>query len=225
MSTRLSVVIAFVIFLALTIYSFMVVRGLPDIVPTHWNAAGQIDGYGSKWGAALIMPGVMLFMLLMMIALPKISPKKFEIDTFRNTFNYIMLVVMAMEASLGVIILRMTVIGPAAKTFPMVGAMFAVLFLFFAILGNSLGKVKRNFFMGIRTPWTLASEQVWDLTHRKAARLWTIGGFLGFVLSFFGLPFWVLFTGLMAMCLFPVVQSYFIYKRLDRAGQIAGNGA
>lgn len=217
MSTRRSLAIAFLIFIALTIYSFMAVRGLPDIVPTHWNAAGQIDGYGSKWGAAMIMPGCLLFNLLLMVVLPKISPKKFEIETFRGTFNYIMLIVMCMEAAMGVVILRAT----ENQAFQMVSAIFGVMFLFFALLGNVLGKVRRNFFMGIKTPWTLASEQVWDQTHRQAARLWTIGGFVGFVLSFLGLPFWILFTGLMVMTLLPVVQSYFIYRKMDRSGTLS----
>jgi len=220
MSTRRSLVISIVIFIALSIYSYLAVRGLPDIVPTHWNAAGKIDGYGSKWGAALIMPGCLLFNILLLFVLPKISPKKFDIEPFRGTFNYIMLIVMLMEAALGVVILRAT----ANQAVQMVGAIFGVMFLFFELLGNVLGKVRRNFFMGIKTPWTLADERVWDQTHRSAARIWTIGGFIGFVLSFLGLPFWVLFTGMMAMCLFPVVQSYFIYKKLDRGGQIAGPG-
>ncbi len=221
MSTRRSLVIAFVIFIALTIYSYMAVRGLPDIVPTHWNAAGQIDGYGSKWIPALLMPGIVLFNILLMLVLPKISPKKFEIEVFRGTFNYVMLIVTCMEAALGVVILRATA-HPSIQLGA--GLVFGVMFLFFAFLGNVLGKVRRNFFMGIKTPWTLASEEVWDRTHRSAARLWTIGGCVGVILSCFGFPFWFLLTVFMAMCLFPVVQSYFIYKKLDRGGQIAGPG-
>jgi uncharacterized membrane protein len=222
MSTRRSLVISFLIFIALTIYGFMLVRGMPDIVPTHWNAAGQVDGYGSKWITPLLMPGIVLFNILMIVALPKLSPRKFEIETFRGTFNYVMLIVTGMEAALGVVIPRATA-HPSFQLGP--GLIFGVLFLFFALLGNVLGKVRRNFFMGIKTPWTLASEEVWDRTHRSAARLWTVGGFIGCVLSLFNLPFWVLLTGLMAMCLFPVVQSYFIYQKLDRGGQIAGPGA
>ena len=219
MSTRRSLVISFLIFIALTIYGFMVVRGMPDIVPTHWNSAGQVDGYGSKWITALLMPGILLFNLLLIVVLPKMSPKMFEIATFLGTFNYVMLIVTCMEAALGIVILHTT----ANQSFPIVGAMFGVMFLFFGFLGNVLGKVRRNFFMGIKTPWTLADERVWDQTHRQAARIWTIGGFVGFIVSFF-LPFWVLITGMMAMCFYPVVSSYFIYKRLDRGGQIAGPG-
>src|SRR5579885_1960045 len=104
MSTRRSLVIAFLIFIAVTIYSYLVVRGLPDIVPTHWNKDGNIDGYGSKWTVALLMPGIVLVNILLMVILPKISPRQFEIDTFRGTFNYAMLVVTCMMAAIGVVI-------------------------------------------------------------------------------------------------------------------------
>jgi uncharacterized membrane protein len=216
MSTRRTLVIAGLIFLALAIYSLIVASGLPDIVPTHWNVHNQPDQFGSKWTAVLIMPGVMAMMMLLIVALPALSPKKFEIDTFRGTFNYIMLLVMAMQAALGFTILEAT----KGHQVRMDRILLAIIFLFFGLLGNVLGKVRRNFYMGIRTPWTLADEKVWDKTHRSAAKIWTVGGVLGCVIAMIGVPFWVTFTLLIGMALVPVVQSYFFYRKMDRSGTL-----
>jgi len=220
MSTRRCLVICGLIILATAIYSAVIATRLPDIVPTHWNAAGHVDKYGSKWTTVLLMPCMMIGMTALMFLLPKISPKKFEIVPFLNTFNYIIVLVLCMFAVLHVVIAQATL----HEGFPMTRVMPAVIYLFFALLGNVLGKVKRNFWVGIRTPWTLADERVWDRTHRLAARLWTVGGIVGFLLSLFGLPFTIVFGLLMVMALYPVVQSYLIYQKLDRGGQIAGPG-
>ena len=220
MSTRRSLVICGLIILATAIYSAIIANQLPDIVPTHWNAAGQVNQYGSKWTTVILMPCMMVVLTALMYVLPLISPRKFEINPFLKTFNYIIVLILCMFAVLHVVIVQATM----HQTFPMNRVMPAVIYLFFAFLGNVLGKVQRNFWVGIRTPWTLADERVWDRTHRLAARLWTVGGIVGFLLALFGLPFWFVFGLLMLMAFIPAVQSYFIYQKLDRGGQIAGPG-
>ena len=217
MSTRRSLVIAGLITLASLIYSALMFNKLGEVVPTHWNAAGEVDQYGSKWVPLLMPPGVMVLMALLMVGLPAISPKKFEIDTFRGTFNYVMIVVLCMFAVMHVVIMQATIDG----SFPIGRVLPAVIFLFFAALGNVLGKVRRNFWMGIRTPWTLADEGVWERTHRSAARIWTVGGLLGFLFALFGLPFWAVFGLLIVMALVPVLQSFLFYKQMDRSGRLA----
>jgi uncharacterized membrane protein len=92
--------------------------------------------------------------------------------------------------------------------------------LFFAVLGNFLGKVQRNFWMGVRTPWTLASETVWIQTHRLTAWLWTGGSILLAAIAFFGAPVWVWIVGMVVMCLTPVVYSLVLYKRLEKQGKL-----
>jgi uncharacterized membrane protein len=94
---------------------------------------------------------------------------------------------------------------------PLVGGIF----LFFALMGNLLGKVRRNFWMGIRTPWTLASDAVWIATHRAAARLYTAVGLIGAVMVFLGAPLALCFVILIVGAFVPMVQSYFFYKRLE----------
>lgn len=184
---------------------------LPDVVPTHFDFRGKPDQYGSKLMGVLMGPAMVMFGILLTLALPKISPKKYEIDAFEATFGYAMILVSCLFSFISVWILR----GTAGGKLEMNGGTFMVaMFAFFALLGNVLGKVRRNFFMGIRTPWTLASEPVWDATHRVAGRLWFVGGIIGAVLCLAGLPMQWAIALLLVIAIWPCVQSYFIYRKL-----------
>ena len=88
-------------------------------------------------------------------------------------------------------------------------------FLFFALVGNLMGKIKRNFYVGIRTPWTLADERVWTQTHRLAAHRWFVCGLIGGILTLAGVPMGVMIAYFVTMALVPVVMSFVIYKRLN----------
>ncbi len=99
-------------------------------------------------------------------------------------------------------------------------ALFGGIFGFLALIGNYLSKVRRNFWMGVRTPWTLANDIVWERTHRFAAWMFTAAGIIGFVVSIAGLnPLWSLGLILVA-ALTPVIYSLVIYKQLERRGQL-----
>jgi uncharacterized membrane protein len=118
-----------------------------------------------------------------------------------------------------------------------IGSLFmGGMFLFFALMGNVMGKVKPNFFMGVRTPWTLANETVWVRTHRLAAWLWTVGGLIGLAVVAVGavvqnvidqpMPWFFipLFVGFMIMAIIPVPYSLYIYKRLEKEGKLEPAG-
>jgi uncharacterized membrane protein len=220
MTTRLSLAIGSLMTLACGLYSAYVWPMLPDRVPTHWNMQGHADAFGPKITNVVLLPMIMLVFVGLMIALPAISPEKFKIDSFRGTFNYLMLLVLGLMGSIHVMILQATLHG----TFNLERGFMVVFFLFWSLFGNVTGKIRRNFWMGVRTPWTLADERVWDQTHRSAARLWTIGGAFGVILSLISIPAWALFTYLMVICLWPAAQSYLIYQRLNRSGLEAVNG-
>jgi len=197
----------FVISLVIGVYYALI---LPGRVPTHWDIHGQADQYGGKWFAICFGPCMILFDLLLMFVLPRISPKNFEIEQFYNTFAYAMVLMSALMLYLSIMILRATQLAPIDLN----RGMMAGLFIFFALLGNVLGKVRRNFFIGVRIPWTIASEPTWDATHRLAGRLWFVGGLIGAVLALMGVPMAVSITFLLVIALYPVLASYFIYQKL-----------
>jgi len=92
--------------------------------------------------------------------------------------------------------------------------------LLFALVGNLLRKVRRNFYVGIRTPWTLANERVWDATHRFAAKTFVVAGLLGVLMAAAGLPGWPVLAVLMAGVLAPAIYSLTYYKQLERRGEL-----
>ena len=213
MKTSTALVLCCLIALFVTGYTLIVYSSLPDIIPTHWGADGKVNGWGSR-NTIFITPAITLGMALLFIALPWMSPKNFSIETFRSTYNYIMLIVTAMMGYLSIVIIYMSQHPTWNYTKPLIGGMM----LFLGLLGNSLGKVKKNFYVGIRTPWTLASDQVWVATHRLGARLMTIAGFGGAVAIWLGAPVMPIFFIFIALSLFPVIYSLFLYKRLERGG-------
>ena len=121
---------------------------LPNTVPTHWNASGKVDSYGSKLIPVLIMPIVVLLLGSLTVILPKLSPKQFEIEKFQDTYENIMIIVTGLMTYLQVVILNATA-NPKVD----IGKwLVSGILLFLAWMGNLMGKTRRNFYMGIRTP-------------------------------------------------------------------------
>lgn len=217
------------LFLALIVTAFGVVSSvvvydhredwLPEMVPTHWGIDGQPDAFTPRdklLPTLFIMPGVMVLMIGLGYALPWLSPGKFTIEPFRPTFEYIMAVVVVMFGYLHLIIVLgyMGVVDDVGKW--LIGGSLLCL----AAMGNVLGKVKRNFYVGIKTPWTLASDQVWDRTHRLGAWLFVAGGLVGSALVFLGVNPILAMSAFGVAAIVPVFYSLWLYKRLEKQGQL-----
>lgn len=151
---------------------------LPDTVPTHWNAHGEIDGWGSK-STLWIIPFVtsLLGYVLLSIA-PKIDPKG-QIKQMGAKYYQLKFIVVLFLAALGLYILYAT--QQQSMSSPKI--IFILLGVFFTALGNYLPSVKPNYFIGLRTPWTLESPTVWKKTHRFTGKLWVLGGLAVIILS------------------------------------------
>lgn len=188
---------------------------LPDQIPQHWNLKGEIDHYGSRQ-SVFMLPAVMAGVLLLFEVLPWLSPKRFEVDSFRSTYLYLMVLIVGLVAYLQALILWAAFSRPLNMTRSLMGA----LFLFLILVGNVLSKVKRNFYVGVRTPWTLASEKVWYATHRFAARAFVAAGFLGLLSVIIGTHPVVGFSILVVAALASVIYSLTYYKRLERSGEL-----
>ena len=189
---------------------------LPQTVATHWDAHGVVNGYSERWSLFLVIPGLMLGMMVLFAALPWLSPRRFEVGSFAPTSSYLMLLIVALLAYVHFVILWKATGGALDIARAILGAVS----LFVAAMGNVLGKVRRNFFIGIRTPWTLASERVWYATHRLAAKALVAAGLIGLVFAFARLPLWAWIAVLVASLTIPLVYSLVLYKRLERAGEL-----
>jgi len=195
--------------------SLAVYPQLPDRIPTHWNLQGKVDDYSGK-GSIFLMPGILVLLLGLFHILPWLSPKQFRVDSFRNTYDFLMFLVIALLSYIHFLMLWAGLSGSLDIDRALLGG----LFLFFALLGNVLGRVRRNFWIGVRTPWTLASERVWNDTHRIAGKLFVLAGILGFVATMAGASplFAVVIIGAAAIA--AVTYSLVDYKRLERSGQV-----
>jgi uncharacterized membrane protein len=193
---------------------------LPQLVPTHWNIRGEVDGYGNKAWAAFLMPGTMAGLLLLFWAIPWLSPQRFEVDTFRSTFWFVALVITCLLGYIQGLILWAGLSGSVDVT----RALLAGVLIMFALIGNVMGKMRRNFWMGVRTPWTLASERVWNDTHRLAAWLFVAAAVMGLICVVLPIPLpamsITILVLIMSAALLPVLYSLFHYKRLERRGEV-----
>lgn len=185
---------------------------LPEQVPVHWNAHGEIDRYGGR-ASVFLMPGMMAFMLALLAVLPRVSPQRFSVDAFSDTYWYCALIIEGMLGCMHGLIMA----GTLDHGFDTGRWLLAATALFLALLGNVMGKVRRNFWIGVRTPWTLANDRVWYATHRLAAKLMVGFSVLAMVAALADLR--LLAVALLAAGpLVPAVYSLLYYKRLERSG-------
>lgn len=220
--TQVYWLVALAIIAATWVASAILYPSMPAMVPTHWNIYGKVDGYGSKSWAMFLMPAVMVFFLAFFKFLPALSPKNFEVDSFRETYLYVMVATIGLFAYIHgmMLVSSWRHLAGAARGDDMGRVLVGGLFLFLGLVGNVMGKVKRNFYMGVRTPWTLASDRVWNDTHRLAAWFMVGGSLVGFLITVSGLSLAVAFTVLIVSVLIPVVYSFVHYKQLERRGAL-----
>lgn len=190
---------------------------LPSMVPLHWNSQGEINGWGPKWTLFLYGPGMIAAIVALFSVIPWLSPKKFAVDSFRATYLYIMVAVVAMLAYVHLLVLA----SALGISFDVSRAVEGGVCLLIALLGNVMGKVRRNFFVGVRTPWTIADERVWNATHRLAAKTFFAGGLLGLLAVLFHAPFWLSMTAILAAAVVPVIYSLVFYKQLEHRGELS----
>lgn len=196
--------------------SALLYHDLPVQMPIHWNAQGEVDGYAGKIWAVSMMPGIMLAILGLAAALPWLSPKNFEVDTFAGTYDFVMLAAVGFLGYVHAVILWAGMDHSRNTARPVLAGVF----ILFALLGNVMGKVRKNFWVGIRVPWTLANDQVWNETHHFAAKLYFWVGTGGFVAALTGLSFVPSIVLLVCAALLPVVYSLLRYKQLEKQGKI-----
>jgi len=190
-------------------------------IPMHWNAAGEIDGYASKPMGILLMLGVNLFLLLFNYLMPWFSPwYKKHAERFERIIPRLTAILILFFGLIGSYSLWLAKHGVQESG---INVIMVLLGLLMIMIGNILPKAPRNFFIGIRTPWTLASDEVWKRTHRLGAWLFVFGGL---ILALKGMillqnrNFQIASTVIaFAMLLLPIPYSLVIYKglKIDKA--------
>jgi len=154
-------------------------------------------------------------MWLLMVVLPMISPRGFRLDGSGAAFYQSVLAIIAALVVLHVIVLRASLTTSA----PSKALILIPIGLLLLILGNLMGKLRKNFFIGIRTPWTLASDEVWSRTNRLGGRLFVLGGLAVIACSLFPGPSLPVILTVVALAAgVPVIYSYLLYRRIEGFG-------
>lgn len=208
--------------IVLTLIAIAVIAGavlwnqLPDQMPSHWNANDEVDGTMPRFWGVFLMPLITLGMFVLFLVLPAIDPLKANIVQFRETFNIFIVLIVAFMLYIHGLTLAW---GLGYQNFKMSAAMLPFMGILFIAIGYLLRQAKRNFFIGIRTPWTLSSDSVWNKTHQVGSVLFMLSGAFAILGGFFGgmTAFWLMFVPLIGSTLFLVVYSYVLYRNETKA--------
>jgi len=184
---------------------------MPDLVASHWNVRGQVDGYISKFWGLFLMPLLSLGLFLLFLLIPKIDPLKENIEKFRRYFDWFIVLVMFFLFYLYLL----TIFWNLGFRFNLIQLLIPSFCLLYYYAGILIENAKRNWFIGIRTPWTLSNDKVWDKTHRLGGKLFKLSAgaaFLGIFLQNLAIYFVVIPIILTSIYLF--IYSYLEYRSL-----------
>lgn len=209
---RKSEIIIFGIILLSFILSAYFYPQIPEQVASHWNAQGQVDGYMSKFWGLFFMPFVLVGLALLFLAIPRIDPLKANIEAFRKYYDgFVVLFFVFMLA----IHFQVILWNIGLHISPNVVMPIALGLLFFYI-GLLCENAKRNWFVGIRTPWTLSSDRVWDKTHQIGGKLFKVAGVITFLGVFFqNYAVFFILAPVLVVTVYTVVYSYVEYQKHD----------
>lgn len=198
--------------LGIIIFSFILALFLYPQMPArmagHWNLKGEVDGYMPRFWGLFLMPILSVVLYLLFIFLPTIDPMKANIAKFRKHFDGFILLLISFLFYLYLL----TIFWNLGYRFSLIQFLVPAFSILFFYVGVLLENAKRNWFIGIRTPWTMSSDKVWNKTHQLGAKLFKISGLialLGIIIP--SLAFWLVLVPVITFSLFLVVYSYLVY--------------
>lgn len=193
------------------IYLVYIWNQLPEQVPMHWNIKGEIDRYGDKVELLIIPILLPLLVYLIFLVIPKIDPKN-KLNKMGSKFHKIKVLVTIFMSILALVIIY----SARNQSFSNPNYTVLLIGILYIILGNYLKTIKSNYFIGIRTPWTLEDERVWKETHKLGGKMWFIGGILIVLSSMVldqktNLILFLIITGIITII--PIIYSYIRFKK------------
>jgi uncharacterized membrane protein len=186
---------------------------LPDSIPTHWDFNGEPNDYSSKAVGTLLLPLINIGMYFLLLFIPRIDPRKRSYEYFSSSYRNIRLAISVFMCVMFFIIMQWTL----GNRFFNAKVIIILVLGLMAFLGNYLRTIKSNFFVGIRTPWTLDNVEVWKKTHEVGGRLWFYASLLTMLVALFVTQKEIgplLITYFVIIVVIPVLYSYVVYRRI-----------
>ena len=183
---------------------------MPEKMASHWNTQGEVDNYMSKFWSLFLMPIISIGLFLLFILIPKIDPLKENIEKFRKYFDGFIVLIMIFLFY----VYLLTIFWNIGIRFNMTQFMMPALGILFYYCGILVENAKRNWFIGIRTPWTLSNEKVWDKTHKIGGKLFKVTGIIAFLGIF--LPKYAIFfviIPVISVAVYTIIYSYFEHQK------------
>jgi len=203
-------IVILLIIVASFLAGFYLYPYMPEKIASHWNIQGDVDGYMSKFWGVFLMPIISLAMFLLFLFIPKIDPMKENIKKFREYFDIFILLIIVFFLYIYIL----TILWSLGWRFNMSQLIAPAMGVLFFYTGELIGKSKRNWSIGIRTPWTLSSDAVWDKTHKLGAKLFKISGviaLLGFIFPDFA--FYFVLIPVIFSAVYSFIYSYLEYQK------------
>jgi len=200
-----------VIMAAAALSSVYFYQHFPEQVTTHWNLEGEPNGYSGRSFAAFFFPALLIAIYLMLIFLPLADPRKERYEDFSRPYATIRIALVLLFAGF----YALGSLNGIGYDLPVDAIVPAGIGLLFIILGNIMPKVRRNWFVGIRTPWTLSNETVWNKSHRFGGKLFMVAG-VAIIASIIAPVSWyvpLFFGSIILISLGTVVYSWWIWKK------------
>lgn len=208
-SKRYLTLVAVIVLLLFAVSAFFYPQ-LPDKLASHWNAAGQADGYSSKFWGLFMLPIIAIFLSLLLVFIPRLDPLKANVEKFKGYYYGFVIVFLLFFFYLHLL----TIFFNLGYTFNMTTFLIPAFATLFYFMGFMVSKAKRNYFIGIRTPWTLASDSVWDKTHKLGGKLFKIAAIitlLGVLLGQYAI--WFMLVPISLVAIITVVYSYLVFRK------------
>jgi uncharacterized membrane protein len=209
---RKAVILSLALILAQFFLGFYLYPSLPDRIAVHWGVSGEADGYGSKFMGLFMLPLVTLLLLPMMHLLPRIDPAK-GIEKFQEGYDWFVFGFVAFMSTIH----ELGILWNLGHRFDMTRIITPAIGALFFGIGYLMDKIKFNWFVGIRTPWTLSNEEVWEKTHRIGGKVFKACGLLAVLgILFEGVYALVLILApILVATLYLTYYSYSEYQKLN----------
>jgi uncharacterized membrane protein len=198
------------------VYLAFIWKTLPNKVPTHWNYKGEVDHWGDKFSLIGLLFMLPVFTYALMLVIPKIDPKK-RIALMGGKFYQLKFFLVLFMSILALFIIFIT----KNQSFSSPNLIYVIAGVLLIVFGNYFKVIQPNYFIGIRTPWTLENNEVWKVTHVFAGKLWVIGGLVIVLggLIFENHSFSIAFISLVVvLAIVPMVYSYIKFKEIEKKG-------